>query len=512
MASTSSTAAAASMVIPFHCVICFDEFNFTDRTPMVLPCGHTYVCASCTKRLKRCMECRQPLFWSPPSAVVSPPFAHTQQSRAAPARYGRPQPNSSYSSSVPRSPPRKPQTNGRAPAQTTQLPMPRNVVMIAMMEAAQRSKISSEDREGEAECVELGEGEGEEGIEVSAMMDGLEALSGASGTYAVKETGGLAVLPLDPRKRHTDATLSINAQDPFNIQKGQTVQVVEVGEGVYKLARESGYIVASDSQLVKVGGPLDSSCRLEGMQDLVNLRKQALLDQLEKIERLSVDLTHRIDAANMEEPSHPIITDAPEEEEDLFEEALNTNLMSPIKNRGSGSFSSPTMSPLRQGQIQLNTTDTTDVGSPLSTIAPRTPNTIDNSDIGEYADENVFPGESPYLCSPFSFLSGSQDSNDLLPRPAGRSFEEPSRIRPRLSPSSQTRNGIAQSPSMGSVSVNFSTGMSGHRAMTSKSSRGQASAQRQIRMMGEHRGISLFRGPLKKQQKSASSSSSSMSW
>lgn len=254
MTSTSSVAAAASMVIPFHCVICFDEFNLKDRTPMVLPCGHTYVCLACTKRLKRCMECRQPLYWIPPvtsTPAVSPPLI-SSQFRGAPARYGRPQTNvnTNVSSNLsgPRSPPRKP-TRITAPAQT-QFPMPRNVVMIAMMEAAQ-SQMSVEDRQEEAE---RGENEEEEGIEISSIMEaqeGIEALSGVSGTYAVTDSEGLAVLPSDPRKRNDAGSSTANVQDPFNIHKGQTVQVVQVGDGVYKLARGRGYIVASDSQLVK---------------------------------------------------------------------------------------------------------------------------------------------------------------------------------------------------------------------------------------------------------------------
>jgi hypothetical protein len=181
--------------------------------------------------------------------AASPPLNPTQP-RAAPARYGRPQPNAL------RSPPRKPNPNN-ALAQVA-LPMPRNVVMIAMMEAAQSQTViedratadqSTADQEIEV-VVESDEEEGED-LEISNTIEGIEALSGTSGTYAVKEPEGLAVLPFDPRKKNGDAILSINAQEPYNIEQGQTLQVVEVGEGVYKLARGNGYIVASDSQLVK---------------------------------------------------------------------------------------------------------------------------------------------------------------------------------------------------------------------------------------------------------------------
>mmetsp|Transcript_5704 Transcript_5704/g.14245 ORF Transcript_5704/g.14245 Transcript_5704/m.14245 type:complete len:136 (+) Transcript_5704:311-718(+) len=45
----------------FHCMICFEEFDNETRFPVVLPCGHTYVCNVCAQRLDKCMECRTPL-------------------------------------------------------------------------------------------------------------------------------------------------------------------------------------------------------------------------------------------------------------------------------------------------------------------------------------------------------------------------------------------------------------------------------------------------------------------
>ena len=45
----------------FHCMICFEEFDIDKRYPVVLPCGHTYICNECANRLDKCMECRTPL-------------------------------------------------------------------------------------------------------------------------------------------------------------------------------------------------------------------------------------------------------------------------------------------------------------------------------------------------------------------------------------------------------------------------------------------------------------------
>lgn len=39
-------------------MICFEEFDTHTNYPVVLPCGHTYVCVACANRLDKCMECR----------------------------------------------------------------------------------------------------------------------------------------------------------------------------------------------------------------------------------------------------------------------------------------------------------------------------------------------------------------------------------------------------------------------------------------------------------------------
>jgi len=51
----------ASSAFSFHCMICFEEFDPEVNYPVVLPCGHTYVCATCAGRIDMCMECRAPL-------------------------------------------------------------------------------------------------------------------------------------------------------------------------------------------------------------------------------------------------------------------------------------------------------------------------------------------------------------------------------------------------------------------------------------------------------------------
>lgn len=245
------------------------------------------------------------------------------------------------------------------------------------------------------------------------------------------------------------------------------------------------------------------------MLRLTQARKEELEDSLDEIQRLSTNLLRRIRDTQQKELSHPIISDPPEEHSD--DKELNTY-------RSGTSVSTPI--PKHRPEVVVATSPNAehefeimdqDESSPVVHLVPRTPNTIDNSDIiRAYADENTYPGTAAphYMCSPFSFFSGSEDSEEghqdgsyILP---GHSFEDqPPRIHPRMRRT--LAPAITVSLTMGSV--DFSTGLSGHRALTSgKAGRGQV--QRQVRMMGEHRGIGTFRGPLRRSQMALPSANS----
>eukprot|EP00547_Thalassionema_nitzschioides_P004615 CAMPEP_0194211306 /NCGR_PEP_ID=MMETSP0156-20130528/9992_1 /TAXON_ID=33649 /ORGANISM="Thalassionema nitzschioides, Strain L26-B" /LENGTH=466 /DNA_ID=CAMNT_0038938817 /DNA_START=11 /DNA_END=1412 /DNA_ORIENTATION=- len=452
-APTAATAAAASLVIPFHCVICFDEFDLQEHVPMVLPCGHTYVCELCTKRLDKCMECRKPLFLyasATTSAPVTP--ARVATSRTS-VRYNRSR-NTSY-----HSPPRKQQPK----VAPTPLPISKNAVMITIMEAA-RDQMVDPDVVIDADQIDN---------ESNKILDGIEALTGPCGTYVVKDDDGLVVLPSDPRRRNRGSNpVPQSVSEPFHLEKGQTVQIVECDDGVYKLARNSGFIVAGCSQLVKVNGPLESSCRLEGMYDLVEARRKELRERLEQIERLSSGLAQRVESVKLEEPSHPIISDAPKE--NVFK---GNSHDSDNDSKSSFVYSSPAGvgSPLQESQEpvienlpetsrRLELLDTNINLTPNMNLAPTTPNTIDNSDIREYADENTFPGgpPGPYMCATFEFFGEDDETDQSWTN--NPSFEEISKIRPRSSSSNfQTAAPFPQDHAVAG-SINFSTGMSGHGA------------------------------------------------
>lgn len=61
-------------------MICFEEFDPQTNYPVVLPCGHTYVCVECANRLDRCMECRTPLHMKVEVTPPPPPQPAVQAS------------------------------------------------------------------------------------------------------------------------------------------------------------------------------------------------------------------------------------------------------------------------------------------------------------------------------------------------------------------------------------------------------------------------------------------------
>jgi hypothetical protein len=330
----SRIAAETAAVVPFHCIICFEEFNLHERLPVVLPCGHTFVCAPCSKRLKRCMECREPLFYTipkhnnnninhskGPSSSSSSPMTCASQSQQQPARQSRLAATtgvnniSSSSSSgggryspAPLTPPH-PSMGSSPPHPSTVtkvlFPIPKNLVLIAMMEAA-RSAQKPALLDGDLDTSEqvpfiddssLNQNDGDE-FDLKRILTGVATLSGSCGTFVVKAKEGLSILPSIPDiqgilptipdvqdpappraavtagdSKLTVADLNISGDDhhhparpileeghsspldilepPLRLEQGQTVQVVTFDDGYAKLARGMGFVKAKHNELVK---------------------------------------------------------------------------------------------------------------------------------------------------------------------------------------------------------------------------------------------------------------------
>ena len=140
----------ATSEVSLHCVICFEEFDLQNRTPVVLSCGHTYVCIICAKRLKRCMECREPLFWNPPRPPINHLYPHLGSHAVGTGRYSR-HPRQQHQHPHRYSPGNNAQTtpphpgsgrgiSGQEKKEEVALPLPKNVVLMEMIEAKERQE------------------------------------------------------------------------------------------------------------------------------------------------------------------------------------------------------------------------------------------------------------------------------------------------------------------------------------------------------------------------------------
>ena len=569
-----STAASAAAVIPFHCVICFDEFNLKMKYPVVLPCGHTYICNPCARRLKRCFECREPLFIN---AVLNKNSNHG---------HGHPSPNCGRGG-----PPLYPQRGYQSPpspvppavvqhtAEPIALPLPKNLVLMSMMEAAEsQTKIQEE----EEDCI--GSELALEGADTSSQADGdedndddkydsnmiisgLVTFSGPCGTYVVRDANGLAVQPNHPEKgsqSETEREHQSNFHEPFTIEQGQTVQVVNFSDGVAKVAREKGYIVASSSQLVKgefwlvviilfcgcvqiilllltsryyslVGAPLDRCCRLEGMIETLSLRGKDLQGALSENQHLEARLRTQVEKELEKDPDKPIISEAPRvEDETISESTVNPLEKAELPSDVQG-YENPLLIPGSPREVIISETSDSSglemVGenrvllySDAANRLPSSPNSIDNSDFNGNApgmpryrrnnddDLNEFGfgcGSSLFGKGFLNFEEAEQGvglSFDSLdgnhpgqnnPRQAEntsstRSFQGSvsSPSRPLQNQSNLTNFIAAASPMLSSSfdTVDWRTGMSGHRAL-SKSSPRATHVSRNVRLMSEHRGV-----------------------
>ena len=277
--------------LSFHCMICYEEFHHADRYPVVLPCGHTYVCVICAERLDKCMECRTLLTWSIPNPSATRPnvtnvTSNTRTGWSSSARTGGRGSNTQARGAGGR---------GEGPVmENKRLPLPKNVVLLSLMEATElasemehtRTRIDSlleQDIEDEQDIDDE-----EEKIKVSTSLT-----IGACGTYIVSEKEGLEIYPSRPpiappelentnsqdkdmpgeedvdslvRFFHLDHKLEVRITESegnlkalsseesalLDLRYGDRVQIVSFDDdGWAKLARGYGYIRANPRQLVK---------------------------------------------------------------------------------------------------------------------------------------------------------------------------------------------------------------------------------------------------------------------
>jgi Zinc finger, C3HC4 type (RING finger) len=217
----------------FHCMICFEEFHPEERFPVVLPCGHTYVCNACANRLDKCMECRMPLYTvvRPPRGAGAPLPGERGATISASSRSaswgnagrtsgrggGAGGPVGAAATTDPAAPSPHPPVKKR-------LPLPKNVVLLSLIEATElatlevQKKYSSEDQQGANRTCSDGAAAAHTPVNLSSrpsvftmnsMIDadddeeekirvGTSLAVGVAGTYAVATRDGLTIVPNRP--------------------------------------------------------------------------------------------------------------------------------------------------------------------------------------------------------------------------------------------------------------------------------------------------------------------------
>lgn len=329
----------------FHCMICYESFdNSASRYPVVLPCGHTYICNACGERIDRCMECRTPLYLTfdpnegkpqPAATAVdvrgSPGSSWNRSSAASRARGAGGTINASHT--FPNPPPK---------VIKKRIPLPKNVVLLSLIEATELatadvhqhlSSTKSEDsgdeipptpehRPDHKAIIQSMQSLDEEERNEEEKINFATSLSvGVGGTYAVAAKEGLMIYPQRPAKRapveHQSSSGNAAETDVDNLvddfqrshfdskgshllDYGDRVQIVAIDKGGWaKLARGYGYVKAEPHQILKVGGSIDRACRLEAMLRIVSQERKRLRREQSKIDnsfiRLMNELQHSLE-------------------------------------------------------------------------------------------------------------------------------------------------------------------------------------------------------------------------
>eukprot|EP00978_Attheya_sp_CCMP212_P010624 scaffold25867_cov55-Attheya_sp.AAC.1 len=123
---------------------------------------------------------------------------------------------------------------------------------------------------------------------------GIHPLSGIAGTYAVAHRPGLSVLPYDPNHFAGQQIFPppFRKKQPYSIKRGDKVAVVDIKNGVAKLAAGNGFIIIKDeSQLVKIGVPQGKSNEIEGNLCCVYTKTRELRGSLDELVRLEANLS-----------------------------------------------------------------------------------------------------------------------------------------------------------------------------------------------------------------------------
>jgi len=323
----------------FHCMICYEEFeNSPERHPVVLPCGHTYICKTCGDRLDKCMECRRDLFLriTPEPTTPASPNRNAAPAVTSPlSRYGRTGRGGASGAT----------TNRPPPPIKRRLPLPKNAVLLSLIESTRMisSSSSSDPQQQQQQSSQEEEDNLDQAASDQAINVALAAAvsTGKAGTYAVASRGELQIFPTRPVSdddnddvdqqtaksgADEDVTTLVEFFQDQRVEKnrvensnkddsdaapedemaaltwGDRIQVVSIDGGWAKLARAYGYVCCSNNEIVKVGNPIDRACILEAMLRSVSDKRQELrIQQSENDTQFIKLMNHLQGALQMEE-------------------------------------------------------------------------------------------------------------------------------------------------------------------------------------------------------------------
>lgn len=257
---------------------------------------------------------------------------------------------------------------------------------------------------------------------------------------------------------------------PYELEYGAKVQVVSIEDGWVTLARNKGFLYVDNLQLVKVGGPEDRACEIEGMLVSINQTRKEMEKRKELLKIVESNLVEKLHkslqkaAPTVVLPTHDNdwknISNQEEEMKQQKKRLDALHLASPKPAKP------PSEQMPRLSGLQIDTSN-------------------------EAVDHLTLPHLSPSQTStapPHSPLRMSISSSSY--RSPGRPTYKP-QSPATVSSGSRRRSMPSPVSPNGSKRVDFRTGLSGHHALSSSKTHSRFGGMNRpaIRMMGEHRGL-----------------------
>jgi hypothetical protein len=78
---------------------------------------------------------------------------------------------------------------------------------------------------------------------------------------------------------------------------GMRIQVVDMQNGHAKLARDRGYVSATCSRIVKVDGPHDPACQIEGLLYSIATQKREICSKISGLHNIETTLINDLERA-----------------------------------------------------------------------------------------------------------------------------------------------------------------------------------------------------------------------